>query len=146
MKKIIGLFLAVCFVAGLGAQETVNINTDGTAVGGFDPVAYFVDGKATEGESSISLVIDGVSYQFASTANKTLFEADPEAYLPAYGGYCAWAVGQGYIADIDPEAWTIHEDRLYLNYSKNIRRRFQKNVEDNIAAAERNWPALKSNL
>ena len=73
MKKIIGLILAVCFVAALGAQETVNVNSNGAAVGGFDPVAYFVDGQATEGESSISLALDGVSYQFVSTANKTLF-------------------------------------------------------------------------
>lgn len=146
MRKFAGLLLAILFTAGLGAMDAVNVSSDGRAVGGYDPVAYFTEGKAVEGDSSISTDIDGTVYQFASSANKSLFEANPEAYLPAYGGYCAWAVGQGYSADVDPEAWTIHEDRLYLNYNKSIRRRFQNDIENNISNADVNWPAVKSNL
>jgi YHS domain-containing protein len=143
---MIVLLLAVMATAGIGAMEPVNKDGVGTAVGGYDPVAYFLDGKAVVGDSRISLELNGAIYNFASTANKSLFEADPDAYLPSYGGYCAWAVGQGYSADIDPEAWTIHEGRLFLNYNKSIRRRFQNNIDASIAAADNNWPAVKSDL
>lgn len=146
MNKLFVLFLAVCLTVSVGAQQLVNTGKDATAVGGFDPVAYFIDGKATEGDPRISLELDGAVYQFASSSNKSLFEADPEAYLPEYGGYCAWAVGQGYSADIDPEAWTIHDDRLFLNYNRSIRRKFQSDIENSIAGADSNWPTVKSNL
>ena len=63
-------------------------------------------------------------------------------FAPRYGGYCAWAVSQGYTASIDPEAWSIVDDRLYLNYSKSVRHQWEKNIPGNISKANRNWPRL----
>lgn len=132
--------------AALLAAEAVNADASGLALQGYDPVAYFTEGAPRTGDPSISAVHDGATYRFASTANREAFRADPEAYLPAYGGYCAWAVGQGYTAAVDPEAWTVHENRLYLNFSPGVRRRFDRSIDESIAAADANWPGLAAEL
>ena len=137
--------LMMSAILGLGAQtgEAVNVGGDGIAVGGYDPVAYFRSGEAVPGNAGMKVEWNGAAYLFSSDENRRLFLDSPEAYLPQYGGYCAWAVGQGYLAGVDPEAWTIHDDRLYLNYSKSVQRRFQRDTEGNIAAADANWPGLR---
>lgn len=113
-----------------------------TALGGYDPVAYFTEGKPIEGSDSFSHQWQGTTWHFASAENRDSFAADPERYAPQYGGYCAWAVSQGYTASTNPEAWRIVGDKLYLNYSKSVQRRWEKDVPGNIAKANRNWPGL----
>ena len=115
---------------------------DGVAINGYDPVAYFTEGKAVRGQASFTSDWDGAVLRFATSENKATFDADPERYAPKYGGYCAYAVSQGYTASTDPDAWTIHDGRLYLNYSKRVRRTWLKDVDANIVAADRNWPAV----
>lgn len=117
---------------------------DGVAINGYDPVAYFTVGKAVRGEASFTSDWNGAVLRFATWENKATFDSDPEKYAPKYGGYCAYAVSQGYTASTDPDAWTIHEGRLYLNYSKRVRRTWLKDVEAHIGAADRNWPAVLS--
>ena len=73
------------------------------------------------------------------------FAAQPEKYAPQFGGYCAWAVSQGYTASIDPEAWTIYEGKLYLNYSKGVRDEWAQDIPGNIAKGENNWPKVLDN-
>lgn len=68
------------------------------------------------------------------------FEAAPETYAPQYGGYCAYAVSQGYTASTDPKAWTIHDGKLNLNYSKGVRRRWSRDIPGNIVLGDANWP------
>ncbi len=114
----------------------------GLAIAGADPVAYFQHGRAVAGSAAHPLLWNGATWLFATPANRTRFEADPRAFAPRYGGYCAWGVGRGYLASIDPEAFTIHGGRLYLNYSKGIRRRFRHDIEANIARADANWPGV----
>ena len=77
--------------------------------------------------------------------NGDAFVADPQKYAPQFGGYCAWAVSQGYTAGIDPKAWTIHGGRLYLNYSKGVRAQWSEDIPGNIAKGERNWPKVLGN-
>ena len=125
------------------AQSSVNTDASGLALEGYDPVAYFAQGEAVRGLESISAVHEGARYLFASENHRELFLEAPADYLPAYGGYCAWAVGQGYIADIDPRAWTISGSRLFLNYSRSVHRRFNRNLDANITAADANWPGLR---
>ncbi len=114
----------------------------GLAVAGADPVAYFAEGRAVAGSTAHPLIWDGATWLFASGENRAVFEANPLAYAPRYGGYCAWAVSQGYLAPIDPEAFTVHGGALYLNYSKNVRRRFRHKIDRQIARADANWPAV----
>lgn len=132
---------------GLAAADKVNATTFGNvAIDGYDPVAYFTEGRPTEGSADFSYDWDGASWHFASAENRNLFAADPDAYAPQYGGYCAWAVSQGYTASIDPEAWSIVSGKLYLNYSTGIRQRWEQDVAGHITAADRNWPDIRAGL
>ncbi len=112
------------------------------AINGYDPVAYFTDGQPVEGTAEFTSDWDGVMVLFASVANKDMFDADPEAFVPKYGGYCAYAVSKGYTASTDPAAWTIHEGRLYLNYSRSVRTLWNLSREAHIASANANWPRV----
>lgn len=114
----------------------------GIAVDGSDVVAYFTQAEPVAGRASESLMWQGVEWRFASAENRALFEADPEAYAPQYGGYCAFAVSQGYTASTVPEAWTVHEGKLYLNFSRSVRRRWLRDIDGHIAAANDNWPSV----
>ena len=89
----------------------------------------------------------GSKWYFASAANRDAFAADPAKYAPQYGGYCAWAVSQGYTAKIDPEAWKIVDGKLYLNYSKSIQEKWVAGGVDRlIAAGDGNWPGIRKKL
>ena len=115
---------------------------DGIAVDGSDVVAYFTAGKRVKGRSDITHDWMGATWRFASEQNKAAFIADPTAYAPQYGGDCAYAASEGYVAPTAPEAWTIYEGKLYLNFSKGVRRRWSQDIPGRIAAADANWPAI----
>ena len=113
-----------------------------TAVGGYDPVAYFREGRPVAGKSDITLQWRGVNWRFANAENRDAFKQKPEAYAPQYGGYCAWAVAEGYTAKGDPKHWKIVGGKLYLNYDGRVQATWEKNVPGNISRAEKNWPAV----
>lgn len=115
---------------------------DGVGAGGYDVVAYQTEQAAVPGEESIAAEHEGITYRFASEANRETFVADPARYLPQYGGYCAWAVSRGYTAHGDPEAWSVVDHRLYLNYSKAVRSQWVQDIPGNIAKGEANWPQV----
>jgi len=117
----------------------------GVAVGGYDPVAYFSDGKPVKGNNDLTTNYDGATWRFASAANRDAFLADPAKYAPQYGGYCAWAVSQGYTAKGDPQAWTVHDGKLYLNYNKKVRATWAKNIPGNVKKGDANWPTVLEN-
>ncbi len=116
---------------------------EGTAVGGYDAVAYHTQGEAVPGDPSITLSHEGATWRFASEANRAAFEADPSAYAPEYGGHCAWAAAQGYLAQGDPEIWRIIDGRLFLNATEGVNRRWLRNLDAFIVQADANWPSLK---
>jgi YHS domain-containing protein len=113
-----------------------------TAVGGYDPVAYFTDRKPVEGKKDITFTWKGATWRFATEANRDAFKAKPEAYAPQFGGYCAWAVSQNYTAKGDPKIWKIVDGRLYLNYDARVQRNWQKDIPGHIVKADKNWPAV----
>ncbi|MEX0956774.1 MAG: YHS domain-containing (seleno)protein [Rhizobiaceae bacterium] len=115
---------------------------DGVGAAGYDVVAYQSQHAALPGDEAIAAEHEGITYRFANEANREMFEADPVRYLPQYGGYCAWAVSQGYTAHGDPEAWSVVDDRLYLNYSKGVRSRWVRDAPGNIAKGEAHWPGV----
>lgn len=114
----------------------------GGAIRGYDPVAYHAEGKPVAGKRAHRVEWKGATWSFASAENKALFEGDPEKYAPRYGGYCAWAVSQGYTASIDPDAWSIVDGKLYLNYSLGVRDQWSQDIPGNIAKGDVNWPKL----
>lgn len=116
---------------------------DGVAIRGHDPVAYFTEGRPVPGSAEFAAEWNNATWHFASAANRATFLADPEAYAPQFGGFCSWAVAEGYTASIDPEAWRIVDGRLYLNYSRRIQRRWERDIPGNISRAEANWPGLR---
>ena len=136
---------AATFIATqAAAAEPPVFATDGVAINGYDPVAYFTEEKPVKGSPEFTSDWDGATLQFASAENKAMFDADPVKYAPKYGGYCAYAVSKGYIAKTDPDAWSIHEDRLYLNYSKSVRALWAARKRHHIKSADANWPSVLS--
>lgn len=131
------------FAVASTAKDAVYSTGDG-AIRGYDPVAYFVTGAPQRGRDDLRLDWNGATWHFANAENLAAFRADPERYAPQYGGYCAWAVANGYTASIDPDAWAIVDDRLFLNYSKGVQRQWQEDVPGNIARGDRNWPQVLS--
>ena len=118
----------------------------GTAIEGYDPVAYFAEGRPVEGDSAFAHDWMGATWYFASAENRDRFAADPERYAPQYGGYCAWAVAHGYTAKIDPAAWKIVEGKLYLNYSKEVQADWAQDIPGNITKSDANWPKIRADL
>ncbi len=145
MKNVCLLLVPVLALLTAGATSAVEpINSKGRsrlAVHGYDVVAYF-DGEAQRGsEDFVHSWMDAV-WHFATAETRDRFAADPKTYAPQYGGYCAYAVSKGYTADVDPEAWTVHAGKLYLNNSKSVRVRWSKDIPGNIVKADSNWPKL----
>ncbi|MEL6167654.1 MAG: YHS domain-containing (seleno)protein [Pseudomonadota bacterium] len=124
------------------AAEPPVYQSGGVAINGYDAVAYFTEGRPVEGDAAFKSVYDGAEFRFSSAENKALFDADPEAFAPQYGGYCAFAVANGYTAKTDPDAWSIHEGKLYLNFNRSIRRRWSRDIPGNIQKGDANWPAV----
>lgn len=112
------------------------------AVGGYDPVAYFTDGRPVRGSAQHRIMHRGYEYRFASAEHLAAFRADPERYLPQYGGYCAWAVAQGYTAAGNPQNWRIVDGKLYLNYNHEIQQRWERDIPGFIRSANANWPSV----
>lgn len=143
---LIVALLSFATVQTAAAEKLYYSTLFGTAVEGYDVVAYFTDGKPVEGSKEHSVEWKGVDWYFASDEHKKMFEAEPEKYAPQYGGYCAWAVSQGYTASTVPEAWKIVDDKLYLNYSKGVQATWEEDVPGNIQKADGNWPGIAKDL
>ena len=124
----------------LRAAEPEIFSAEGAAIHGIDPVAYFAEAGPVAG--SETLMWKGAEWRFASAENRSSFEMDPERWAPAFGGYCAYAASRGYLAPTVPEAWTVYEDRLYLNASLRARDLWLQDVPGNIAKGMANWPAI----
>ena len=79
---------------------------------------------------------------FSSKANLELFKKNPKKYAPQFGGYCAYAVSKGHTSDISPDAWDIHNNKLYLNYDKDVQKTWRAKKKLYIKRAIKNWPKL----
>ncbi|QYK43572.1 MAG: YHS domain protein [Paracoccaceae bacterium] len=137
--------------AGLGAalpgaarasRAAVFARPDGVAIGGFDPVGYLTQGRPLRGKAEFSHDWMGATWRFATAAHRDRFAADPAANAPQFGGWCAWGVAEGYLASTDPEAFTVHQGQLYLNYSRGVRSRWERDIPGNIARGRANWPGV----
>ncbi|MGB5710551.1 MAG: YHS domain-containing (seleno)protein [Waterburya sp.] len=127
-----------------GAAESAPLvyieSSSDLAIRGTDPVAYFTEGKVVEGDSNYESQWQGATWRFSSAENQELFESDPEAYTPQYGGYCAKALSEGNVVSSDPEAWKIVDNKLYLNYSPQVQQQWLQDIEGNIGLADEMYP------
>lgn len=141
MARFFALIFLVLACVRPAIADTV-FAENGVALRGTDVVAYFTVGAALPGKPEFRHDWNGTTWHFASAQNRDAFAADPARYAPQYGGFCAWAVANNYTAPIDPDAWRIVDGKLYLNYSRAIRLRWDMMRQSNIAKADANWPEL----
>lgn len=111
------------------------------AAGGYDLTSFFT-GAPVRGNAQFAATHGGFTYHFANAANRARFQANPSAYLPQYGGYCAWATAQGYTAPGRPQFWKIVDGKLYFNYDAGVQRKWERDVPGFIRSANANWPAV----
>ena len=141
---LILLVVAPLFVYSQALQRSKQFNLEnGLAIQGYDPVAYFTQNKAAEGNKQLTAVFEGVTYRFSSAANKELFVKDPKKYEPQYGGWCAYAMGAtGEKVEIDPETFKILNGKLYLFYhswTNNTLTKWNKDEPTLKSKADKSW-------
>ncbi len=130
-------------VGSLGAAFASDVAISTPGLSGYDPVAYFTEGKAVRGSGFHVAVHLGVTYAFASKVHKAAFQENPERYLPTYGGYCAYGVALGKKFVADPEVWKVVGGKLYLNLDRDIQEKWNMDIPGYIAKAEKNWAQIK---
>jgi hypothetical protein len=129
----------------LGASTTERVVIDrhtGLAIGGFDPVAYFVEGQAEPGKGDFEYVFSGAVWRFRNEGNRAAFVADPAVYMPRYGGYDPVGVARGVGVAGNPRLWLVVGERLYFFYSAEAREAFADSSDDILEAADTNWPSV----
>jgi len=125
------------------AADLVNVSgASKVALSGYDPVAFFTDAKPVNGSPFISAEHQGATYFFASEEHKALFTANPEHYVPQFGGFCAFGVGLDKLFPVDINTWQVRNDKLYLNLNPAILEKFNADFNGNTAKADKNWPGL----
>jgi len=143
-RRAVGIALLVLALAPQPRAQTQSFALGGAAIRGYDAVAYHIEGRPVRGSAAFTFQWNGATWRFASTVNRDRFAADPARYAPAYGGFCAYAVSEGYTAPTDPNAWRIVDGRLFLNYDRSIQRRWEQDIPGRIRRGDANWPGLAS--
>jgi hypothetical protein len=142
MRTTLMVFAFCLYFTVASAQDEVFIKS-GEAIRGYDAVAYFMQGMAVKGIDKFQFEWNSAIWKFSSAENLKSFQSEPEKYAPQFGGFCAYGVADGHKAPTDPDAWTIVDGRLYLNYDKGVRELWSKSREEFIKTAEKNWPKVK---
>jgi len=144
MKNILKSVAALVLLSvSAFAGDLVNVSgASKAAVSGYDTVAFFTDSKPVNGSPFISAEYQGATYFFASEEHKALFTANPEHYVPQFGGFCAFGVGLDKLFPVDINTWQVRNDKLYLNLNPAILEKFNADFTGNTAKADKNWPGL----
>lgn len=124
-------------------DNNINVTDNDLAIHGYDPVAYFTKGKPTKGSAKYSATHEGAIYNFSSVANRDKFKSNPEKYAPQFGGYCAMGVALNQKLDVDPSAWYIADNKLYLNLNSAVQKKWMEDVTGNINTAHRTWNGIE---
>lgn len=144
MKNILKSFAAIALLSvSAFAGDLVNVSgASKAAVSGYDTVAFFTDAKPVNGSPFITADHKGATYYFASEEHKALFTANPEKYVPQFGGFCAFGVSINKVLPVDISTWQVRNGKLYLNLNPDIRIKFDADFDGNLAKATKNWPGL----
>ncbi|WP_270727982.1 YHS domain-containing (seleno)protein [Shimia sp. Alg240-R146] len=145
-RAALGLFatapIAYALTSNVALAAEPEVFQNPTAINGYDPVAYFTEGKPVEGSGANVVEWNGANWHFATARNAAKFLENPEAFAPVFGGYCAYAASKGSLAPTVPEAWTIHENKLYLNFSLRAQELWREDIPGNIEKGLANWPGI----
>ncbi len=149
-RKWLTLTLTLCSLAFIHSLIIPNnaqaiepvFQSRGVAIRGYDSVAYFAEKRAVKGKNAFQAKWNKATWNFYSAENRDKFLKKPQQYAPQYGGYCAFAVSRNYVAPIDPHAWTVHNNKLYLNYSTGVKTTWLESRDSNIKKGDKNWPNL----
>ncbi len=143
MNRLLDSVMVAAMLALSGAAFAgAYFEKGGAAIEGYDPVAYFTQNKPVKGSTAYTAMYKGSTFRFASAANRDAFVAESDKYAPQYGSFCAYAVAGGYKAKIEPDAFTIVNGKLYLNYDQSIQRRWRRDIPGYIREGDRNWPEV----
>ena len=134
--------VSVVFAGEIG-ENTFRTDRHGVALQGYDAVAYTKDNQPSKGNAKFQVEWKGAKWYFANEAHQQLFQDNPEAYAPQYGGFCAYAASQGAKAPVDPKVFTVYKNKLYLNLNRQIQRVWEKRKDVFIQLADRKWPSLQ---
>lgn len=149
-SSLAAVSLAAALLATGPAHAGGSVNTGyfgGVAIMGYDPVAYFTEGRPMKGSEELAYEWLGTPWHFATKEHRELFTGDPVRYAPQYGGFCVGEVAEnGVTVNIDPEAWAIIDDKLYLSFGKDFNAMFASRPKEYLVKAEANWPVIKAGL
>ncbi len=142
-SSLFGALSAVFLACAAHAQDTpVYFAPEGMAMGGYDPVSYFEGDVPVQGQPEISVMWKGAEWHFASHQNRELFEGNPRAFAPQFGGYCSYAMAHGVLKSTDPSAWRVVDGRLYLTHSPEIEQMWRQDQGEYIQQAREYWPEI----
>ena len=145
LLQILGAALFVVFFAqpaagGHGEEKsTMKVGQGGMAIKGYDTVAYFTEGKAIVGSTDFQHTWREAEWNFTSAKHRAMFVASPEKYAPQFGAFCALGVSMSAAVEADPEAWTIVDDKLYMNYNLEFREKWRADKAEHIEKANAAW-------
>lgn len=128
----------------MAADIGMSVDENDIAIKGYDPVAYFTDKGAVQGNPEFTATYKNAIYHFASSENRNQFKANPQAFAPQYGGYCAFGVAMGKKFETDPQAWKVEDGKLYLNLDKTVQQRWLEDTQGFIQDANTNWTNIKT--
>ena len=138
-----GSTAAFITIATLSAMAGEFNETDGVAIKGFDPVAYMTEHSAMQGSAEFTSTYKGSVFRFQNSANRDAFIANPEKFAPQYNGYCAYGVSRGYKAATSPDAFSVVDGKLYLNYNAEVKTLWAMDVPGYIGKADAQWPTVE---
>jgi hypothetical protein len=140
------IVVACCALSGLfsAAEAASTKNETRIALDGYDPVAYFTDGRPVKGSQELTFAYDDAVYYFTSAEHRAMFAGDPDRYAPQYSGYCAIGLSMGKKVHADPEAWAISDGKLFVFHSKNGMPIFAQESAAIVKKADANWPTVRN--
>jgi YHS domain-containing protein len=142
LNKTLALALVLSFSNAMA--DSLLYSTENGAIDGYDPVSYFVEGAAERGAADITTEWNGAVWHFSSYAHRDMFIEDPEKFVPQYGGFCALGMAHGGAVPTNPEAWTIHDGKLYLNMIEEVTITWRYNPDKLIKRADLKWQTVNS--
>jgi len=138
-----GAFPQLVYAYDEQSTSSLNVDSKGVALKGYDPVSYFSSGGPATGKSGYTATHDGATYWFANAENRDIFKANPSKYSPAYGGFCAMGIALEKKLDVNPQLWRIVDGKLYLNIHKEAQARWLEDTKGNISQADKIWAKIK---
>src|SRR5215468_4581365 len=140
MKRLFLLLALIAAIPAFAQTKTLaNVDRNGLALLGYDPVAFFTQSRPVKGLAQFESTYNGARYLFVSAEDKALFDANPATYEPQFGGFCAYGASQGHTAPIKIEAWQIVNSRLLMQYDLGVKKDFNKDQQGNLQKADGNW-------